>query len=80
MWLEWLFRHKGKIIGAGCGLILGWIAIRFGLLRALFVGICLFVGLSIGSSMDKGRSWQEILSRFFDWWNRISSYRSSRWR
>lgn len=80
MWLEWLFRHKGKVLGAGLGLLLGWMSIRFGLLRTLFVTVCLSIGLAIGYLVDKGKSVSESLSQILDWLDRVFSFRSSRWR
>lgn len=80
MWLEWLFRHKGKVLGASVGLLIGWMAIRFGLFRALFVALCLLIGLSIGCSLDKGESPLQGLARIAEWVDRILSHRSSRWR
>ena len=40
-----LSAHMGKIFGAVLGLILGWIIIAYGILKGLFVVLCVAAGL-----------------------------------
>ena len=44
--------HKGKIIGAACGLIFALFVIRFGFFQALFICLCIAVGLYLGKKID----------------------------
>lgn len=54
--LEDILRHRGKVIGTLLGLILGWMVIEYGVIRALFVVVCLAVGYVLGSRYDRGES------------------------
>ncbi|NLV92799.1 MAG: DUF2273 domain-containing protein [Firmicutes bacterium] len=60
VWLSWLYRHKGTIAGVLFGFVFGWLSIRFGILRALFVLICTVVGVVVGYRIDHNRSWAEL--------------------
>ena len=44
--------HKGKIIGAICGLIFALFVIIFGFFQALFICICFAAGIYIGKMID----------------------------
>jgi len=44
--------HRGKIIGAICGLIFALLVIRFGFMWALFICLCIAVGLFFGKKVD----------------------------
>lgn len=61
VWLEWLFTHKGKVAGVILGIGFGWLSIQFGILKAVFVILCMVVGLVVGYRYDSRRSWAEIL-------------------
>lgn len=54
--LEDILRHRGKVIGTLLGLVLGWMVIEYGVIRALFVVVCLAVGYVLGSRYDRGES------------------------
>jgi uncharacterized membrane protein len=45
-------RHPGKIAGTVLGLVLGWLIISYGVLRALFILACIALGFYIGSRFD----------------------------
>lgn len=63
--VEFWGRHRGKIIGVILGLAFGWFAIIYGILKALFVSLCVFVGYLIGRCLDERLNWRELFSRFF---------------
>lgn len=44
--------HLGKIVGSGFGLILGWIIVRYGVIKGLFVAVCVAAGFYIGARYD----------------------------
>lgn len=52
-------RHKGKIVGAALGLVLGWLVIRYGFLRAMLAAAFVVVGFSIGVLVDK-EGWERL--------------------
>lgn len=52
-------RHKGKIVGATFGLILGWLVIRYGFLRALLATAFVVGGFSFGSIVDR-EGWERV--------------------
>lgn len=64
--LAGLVRHRGKIAGTLVGLLLGWLTIRYGIGRALFVTLCLLGGYWIGSRFDEGArpNWRSLWDRF----------------
>lgn len=49
-----IVRHRGKVVGTLLGLILGWMVIAYGLLKTVFVAICIVVGYILGTRWDKG--------------------------
>lgn len=51
--LEWLIANKGKVLGTGAGILLGWLTIQYGLVKAIFVLLCLLVGYGIGAHLDE---------------------------
>ena len=44
--------HRGKIIGVICGLIFALLVIEHGFLKALFICLCILVGLYAGKKID----------------------------
>lgn len=54
--LEQIFRHRGKVIGTLLGLLLGWMIIEYGVIKTVFVALCLVAGYAIGSRIDRGGS------------------------
>ena len=63
--LEIWDKHRGKIIGVFLGLIFGWFAITYGLLKAVFVSICVGLGFYAGKRLDEQVERPEFLSRMF---------------
>lgn len=61
---EELQPHRGKVFGALLGLALGWIIIRFGVIRGLFVALCIGVGFYLGSRYDTHGDISGLLDRF----------------
>lgn len=62
---EIFVRHKGKIVGAVLGLILGWLTIRYGFLRALLATAFVVAGFAFGSLVDR-EGWERV----YDMWVR----------
>ncbi|MEW5953024.1 MAG: DUF2273 domain-containing protein [Bacillota bacterium] len=63
--LEFLDRHRGKIVGITLGLVFGWFAISYGLLKAVFVALCIIIGYYAGKAVDERVDVREKLSRLF---------------
>ena len=63
--LEFLDRHRGKVIGVVLGLTFGWFAISYGLLKAVFVALCIVAGYYTGKSVDDRVDVREKISRLF---------------
>jgi hypothetical protein len=59
-----LVAHVGKIFGSVMGLFLGWIIIRYGVIRGLFVALCVAVGFYVGARLDSPGTSTDITSRF----------------
>lgn len=51
---EWLYRHRGKVIGTLLGLLLGWMIIAYGVFKTLFIALCLVGGYIVGTWIDEG--------------------------
>lgn len=49
-----LVRNRGKVLGILVGLILGWMVIEYGPIKAAFVALCVVLGYVVGSSLDRG--------------------------
>lgn len=62
---EMLRRHPGKIIGVILGLVFGWFAITYGLLKALFVLVCVVAGFYLGKRLDEKMDIRDMMSRLF---------------
>lgn len=56
--------HLGKIYGTIFGLLLGWITIRYGLLRGLFVVFCVSAGFFVGARYDAKSGVTDVIDRF----------------
>lgn len=59
-----LAAHAGKLFGSVMGLFLGWIIIRYGVIRGLFVILCVAIGLYLGARLDSPDTSGDIISRF----------------
>jgi uncharacterized membrane protein len=53
MWHELWEHHKGKVIGAGAGLFLGFIYLLFGFWDMLIFAFIVTVGCYIGGKLDR---------------------------
>jgi uncharacterized membrane protein len=53
MWNEVWKQHKGKVIGAGAGLFLGFIYLFFGFWDMLIFAFIVTVGCYIGGKLDR---------------------------
>ncbi len=69
MWSEvltWLItNHLGKLTGSLAGLLFGILVVTLGIVKAIFVIICLVAGYIIGKRADDAGSWRELLSRLW---------------
>lgn len=58
-------RHRGKITGAVLGLLLGILIVSFGVLKALFISICIIAGYILGRNLDDQGGVQDFWKRLF---------------
>ncbi|HHY09691.1 MAG TPA: DUF2273 domain-containing protein [Firmicutes bacterium] len=56
--------HLGKLFGTIIGLLVGWVIIRYGLLRGLFVALCVLAGFIIGGRYDSQSGITDVIDRF----------------
>ncbi len=59
-----LIPHKGKIFGSIIGLSVGWIVIKYGVIRGLFVALCVVLGLYLGNRFDTRGDITDVVDRF----------------
>lgn len=64
-WQEFVGNNLGKIMGAGVGLLLGWMVIHYGLFETLFVLLLVFVGYHLGKQLDQGEKLNSVIGRIF---------------
>jgi uncharacterized membrane protein len=62
---EFVGKNPGKIIGILLGLIFGYLAIKYGLLKALFVAACVCAGFYIGKRLDENIDFKILLNKYF---------------
>ena len=60
---EWIMIHRGKLLGAAAGLAIGVSVVIFGVLKTLFVTICVVLGYLAGKQLDDRVDIRDKLSR-----------------
>ena len=58
--LDLIQKNRGRAAGISLGLVFGWFAISYGILKAVFVSICILAGYYIGRQIDSRADWREI--------------------
>lgn len=61
-WELWQ-RHRGKLIGACVGFVIGLLILVFGFMKAIFLVFCAFIGYYIGKHIDKKEGLRDILDK-----------------
>ncbi|NLJ86751.1 MAG: DUF2273 domain-containing protein [Firmicutes bacterium] len=51
--LAWFLVNKGKVLGTGAGILVGWLTIKYGFLKAVFVLLCIVIGCGVGAYIDE---------------------------
>lgn len=64
--LEWIMIHRGKIIGAAAGLVIGILVIYVGILKTLFISLCVVLGYLAGKQLDDRVDIREKLLRLLE--------------
>ncbi len=64
-WKEILKNHRGKVLGAGAGLVIGLMIMKFGLFWSLFILVCVTVGFLVGRRLDETKEdFVELLEKY----------------
>ena len=58
-------KHPGKAIGAAGGLIFGLLAVKYGLLKTLFIALCAAAGYYLGKRLDERVGLRDLFSDLF---------------
>lgn len=58
-------KHPGKIIGGFLGLIFGLLAIKYGLIKTLFIAACAVLGYYLGKRLDEHVGLKDIFTNLF---------------
>ncbi len=62
---EIIQKNRGKVTGIALGLVFGWFAIVYGILKAVFVSLCVFAGYYIGKQVDRRVDLKDLFSGLF---------------
>lgn len=67
--LEFYENHKGEVIGSGVGLVIALSVLAMGLLKLLFIVLCVCLGYYLGKNMFRDKDYlknlmDKILRRF----------------
>jgi len=54
MWNELWEKHRGKCIGAACGIFFGLVYLFFGFWDMLIFAFIVFIGYYLGNKLDRG--------------------------
>lgn len=63
--IDFLAKNRGKIAGVILGLFFGWLIIKYGLLKAFFIALCIGIGYYVGKRADERVDLKDLLARFF---------------
>lgn len=63
--LEIIRKNRGKAAGIALGLVFGWFAITYGILKAIFVSLCIVAGYYIGRQIDSRTDWKDLFTGRF---------------
>ncbi len=58
--------HHGRLLGIAFGLVFGWFTIVYGVIKAIFVSVCIVLGYYIGKKVDENTDWRSIIDRLFN--------------
>jgi uncharacterized membrane protein len=62
--LAWSSKNRGRVVGAGVGLVFGLLVLLLGFWRGVFLVACVWLGWLIGSRVDAKESLADLLNRF----------------
>ncbi|HAG09917.1 MAG TPA: hypothetical protein DCK76_00595 [Desulfotomaculum sp.] len=63
--IDFLSRHRGKATGIVIGLIFGWLVIKYGIIKSIFVAICMGIGYYVGKRLDENLGIRDIFYSIF---------------
>lgn len=63
--IEMIEKNRGKVAGVALGLIFGWFAITYGVIKAIFVSLCIIAGYYFGKKLDEQAGFKDIVSGWF---------------
>ncbi|TCO79192.1 DUF2273 domain-containing protein [Marinisporobacter balticus] len=58
-----VLNNYGKITGVLLGLIFSVLMIEIGIIKTIFISLCIYIGYFFGSKIDKKENIQEFLDR-----------------
>lgn len=61
--LEEFLKHKGRIFGTIFGVILGYLVLRYGWLKAFYFFLCVVIGFYLGKRIDSEESLLESIKK-----------------
>jgi len=65
-------KDRGKIVGVILGLLFALFVISFGFWQAVFIALCVLIGLSIGKTIDNNGSFKRSLIKISEKFSRTN--------
>lgn len=61
--LDFLIKNYGKLIGVAIGLIFSILTISIGIIKTIFIFLCVYGGYYFGDKIDKKERIEEVLDK-----------------
>lgn len=61
--LDFVIKHYGRIIGVSTGLLFSVLTINIGIIKTIFIFLCVYLGYFMGNKIDNKENLEEVLDR-----------------
>ena len=61
--LDFVIKHYGKLMGVSIGLLFSVLTINIGIIKTVFIFLCVYIGYFIGNKVDNKENIEEVLDR-----------------
>jgi len=61
--LDFIIKHYGKLIGVTIGLLFSVCTITIGIIKTIFIFLCVYLGYFFGNKIDNKENIEEVLDK-----------------